>query len=182
MKILVVYYSKSGTARVCSELLKKELSNHEVMLCGPDRYGEITGSFDEYDAVILGSSVRMGKMGKPFKKFVSLNAERLAAIPHAVFVVSADSELFLEYAQKNIPSAVLDSAIDVCYFGGRLMPENHKGIERLFVKLLRDRYNGFNDDNDTETSKILPTISEPSISQLADHVVRYISDRGAHAD
>lgn len=175
MKVLVVYYSKSGTARDCAELLEKQLPTVKTTLCRPNKNGEIPVSVSDFDAIVIGSSVRMGRMAKPFGKFLDMNKEKIVRIPHAVFVVCAEAELFEEYAKDNIPKSILDSACDVAYFGGRLAVENHKGLERFFVKMMRNRFNSAYDDNDYESSKSLPTISEPTIAQLADKILKELT-------
>lgn len=165
MKILIAYYSKSGTAKTCAELLSRELTNHTVELAdlslsSPDPA--------EFDAVAVGSSVRMGKLGKPFIKFVSENRDIIMSKPHGFFVCGADSEAYLEYVQKTVDRELVSSAFDVSYFGGELRPEKHKGLEKLAVKMMRESYTAVSDTDDSESVAALPTIAEPTIAQFAD--------------
>lgn len=165
MKILIAYYSRSGTARTCAELLGRELSNHTVEL------SDLSSEFpnpEVFDAVVIGSSVRMGKLGKSFIKFVSENANTLASKPHGFFVCGADPDLYSEYIRKAISESLIASAFDVSYFGGELRPEKHKGLEKIAVRIMRDSYTDASDTNDSESASALPTISEPTIAQFAD--------------
>lgn len=174
MKILIAYYSKSGTARTCAELLGRELSNHKAELA------DLSLSFPdpaEFDAIVVGSSVRMGKLGKPFIKFVSESGNVLASKPHGFFVCGADSDSYSDYIRKAVDESLVDSAFEISYFGGELRPEKHKGLEKIMVKIMRDSYTDSSDTNDSESASALPTISEPTIAQFADKLKKSMLDR-----
>lgn len=173
MKILIAYYSKSGTARTCAELLGRELSNHKVELA------DLSVTFPdpaEFDAIVVGSSVRMGKLGKPFVKFVSELGNALKNKSHGFFVCGADPDSYSEYIRKAINGSLIASAFDVSYFGGELRPEKHKGLEKIAVRIMRDSYTDASDTNDSESASALPTISEPTIAQFADKLKKSMLD------
>jgi len=54
MRILIGYASKTGTAKICAEMLCEELRGQEVTVADLEREQP---SLQEYDVVILGASV-----------------------------------------------------------------------------------------------------------------------------
>ena len=72
MKILIVYSTHGGVTKKCAEMLGAELEEHNEIRYVNAREEEIPAPAD-YDAVVLGSAIRMENMDKKIKKYVKEN-------------------------------------------------------------------------------------------------------------
>ena len=168
MKILIAYSSKHGTTKRCAEMLGKELSGScQVSLC--DVRAEDIPSPDGFDAVILGSSVRMARISKKIKKYMKINIEKLNAMPCAVFLCCGFPDEFDEYLRTELPDGFEPSYGAHC-FGGELKPQNVKGFERFLVKSIR-RSITEHDFEDGNYKGMLPEILPEHIAILAGRIL-----------
>jgi menaquinone-dependent protoporphyrinogen oxidase len=128
-KVLVVYATRSGTTQQIAEsvgaLLDKAGFNAEV-----HRVNE-AGSLDGYDAVVVGTAVRAGRLMAEAVRFVRKNREKLGTLPVAAFAVCLTAkddtpenrkavEAYLAPLRKEIPlvsEAVLAGAIHYARLG-----------------------------------------------------------------
>ena len=80
MKLLIAYTSKNGVAKRCAEMLEKTLSKTanidvvDLLVNTPDP--------SEYDAVVLGGSIRFGSFNKKLKVFLKNNKEIPLRVTH----------------------------------------------------------------------------------------------------
>ena len=72
MKTVICYASKSGTARECAKKLKTLLS--DAVLCDIEKE---KATLSEYDCIVVGGSIRMGKLHKATANFIAKNKELL---------------------------------------------------------------------------------------------------------
>lgn len=113
MKILITYASKSGAARECSLLLQKELSGSTVF----DLNHGIP-ALDDYDMIVIGSGVRMGKIYKPVKNFIRENQEVLLKKQTVYFLCNAYPDTIQKTIKSNFAPELIDSANCIESFGG----------------------------------------------------------------
>lgn len=113
MNVLIAYATKSGAAKECSLLLQKELSgsalfnlNHEIP------------SLDDYDVIVIGSGVRMGKLYKPARNFIRANQAMLLKKRTVYFLCNAYPDTFQKTINTNFVPELIDSAICIESFGG----------------------------------------------------------------
>lgn len=174
MKILIAYDSKTGTAKECAELLARHFSQHTLALVD---LREGRPAILDYDFVILGGYVRMGKFSKNMSSFIKDEKDSLMKIGHAFFICCCIPDEAEGYICKNISKELRDSAVIADNFGGELRPERHRGIEKLFVKLAR-KYMQTNDDvNCPNEFKTLPAILPDSISHFADKIKESFAEK-----
>ncbi|MBQ9802304.1 MAG: hypothetical protein IJW51_04465 [Clostridia bacterium] len=162
MKILIAYASKTGNAREMCELLASLLTRHEVTLADLASTPNISPA--AFDHVVLGGSVRMGKLHRPLRAYLKAEGEALVAVPHTLFLCCAFADQFENYAEMLYPKALLESADEVVYFGGELNTAKQRGLDKLLVRMMR---NSILESEDDEA--MLPGL-------LPEHV-RLLSDR-----
>ncbi|MDT2396020.1 flavodoxin domain-containing protein, partial [Enterococcus avium] len=85
-KVAVVYSSKSGTTKICAEYIAAQIVGSQLI-----NLNEVIPDISAYDAVLIGSGIRMAKMYKPVKKFLALKfqvqvSHLLKFIGYLVFV------------------------------------------------------------------------------------------------
>ncbi|MBN2219786.1 MAG: flavodoxin domain-containing protein [Kosmotogaceae bacterium] len=132
MKTAIIYSTRSGTAEKCSEKLSKMLSGESVVInikkvSSPD--------LSEYDAVIVGASIRIGKVQKEITEFVQKNLETLKEKRLGVFLcMGAGEESFSDYLSQNFPKEFLDKCTAKGFFGGEFNLERLGFLSRMMLK------------------------------------------------
>ena len=164
MRIAIVYATKSGTTAECAARLAEELKNYTPKLF---EIGVEEPDLSEFDTVILGFSIRMGKALKKARRYMQVHADQLEKKSVAYFICCGFVDCFEEYAEKCIPKNLRERAVDVACLGGSLDPKRVKGFDRIVVKAVRNEILGGGDNADQRKDMVLPTVMPENISQLA---------------
>lgn len=141
MKALVIFGTRYGTAKEISEkiveILKDE--NLEVDLINSDDKTNL--AVDNYDLVVVGSGIKMGKWTKNTLNFLKKNRKKLSNRKVALFVScgAANEEKNKAEAQEkyldNVATKYLDSEpISTGLFGGIYDPNADHGLLYKLVK------------------------------------------------
>lgn len=162
MRILIAYASKSGTARAAAELLAAHLQGQEVTVTDLEKNHTVSGDFDH---IVVGGSVRMGKAHKALRRFLKENGAEIAAVPHTLFLCCGIPEQFENYLRRTFSPDLLDSAEDAVYFGGELDVSKQKGFDKWVARMIR---NAIRDSEDDEAG--LPGLLPEHVRMLADRL------------
>ena len=167
MKIAIIYTTVGGTTKECASLLKRELNNHDVELF---EIGKNEPEISDFDAVVLGFPIMMGRAYKPARKYIKAHREELKRADSAYYICCGFVDCFEDYAEKCIPVDLGERAIDVACLGGSLDPKRVKGFDRFIVKAVRNEILGGGENADQRKDMVLPTVMPENISQLADKI------------
>ena len=129
-RILIAAASKTGTARRCAALLADRLPNGWAEVCNLEQKQP---SPADYDLVVVGGSVRMGRLHKAARQYLRSNQMVLQAMPAAYFVCNCFVEQTQAILQNNIPSVLLRAAICADSFGGVMELDAQRGIDRVIA-------------------------------------------------
>jgi menaquinone-dependent protoporphyrinogen oxidase len=113
MNVLIAYATKSGATKECSLLLQKEFPGSALI-----DLNHTIPSLDNYDVIIIGSGVRMGKLYKPVRSFIRKNQTVLLKKKSAYFLCNAYPDTFQKTVKTNFTPELIDSAICIESFGG----------------------------------------------------------------
>lgn len=163
MKILIAYASKTDTAKNCAHYLQSLLEGVQSDIA------DLEQAFPdpaEYDAVILGSSVRFGRIRPVMKRFLKQYEKALGEIPHGLFLCCGFGHTFDEYAERQFSARLRDTAFAVMNFGGLLKLEKASVWERFFLYRVRCMIRETEID-DMEYTPTLPGILPENISRMA---------------
>ena len=164
MKIAIVYTTKGGTTRECAELVRRELTGHEVsifkMRDNPD--------LAPYDIIIVGFPIRMAKPCREARKYMKNNAAALGEKKTAYYMCCGFIDCAEEYAEKALPKNLRESAMTVTCLGGSLDPSRFRGWDKFVVKSVRSEILGGGENGEQRDDMCLPTILDENIAQLAD--------------
>ena len=163
MKILIAFAGKTGCSAEMCRLLASLLPRHEVTVAD---LAETAPVLQNFDHVVLGGSVRMGRLHRALRRYLKENGAALAALPHTLFLLCAYPDQFENYAEMLYPAAVLESADELLYFGGELnVSRQHRLVDKLLVRMMR---NSILESEDDEAA--LPGLLPEHVRALADRL------------
>lgn len=162
MRILIAYAGKSGTAKKGAFLLASMLSRHDVTVADLENMHPVAGDF-EY--IVLGGSIRMGKAHKALRRYLADNAEAICSVPHTLFLCCGFAEQFENYLESTFDAALLESAEDAVYFGGELDVSRQRGLDKLLARFMR---NAIRESSEDEI--VLPGFLPEHVRVLADRL------------
>lgn len=163
MKILIAYAGKTGTAAECAEILQNELSGAEVSVADLSKEHPDP---DAFDVVIVGGSVRYGKLPKTLRAYLLERQTELETALHGLFLCCGSGHDFEDYRDRLFPQGLTDSAFAVLNFGGRLKLKNAGVLERILLHAWRSRIR----ENEMEAGEYTPTLPDilpENISRMA---------------
>lgn len=139
-RVLVVYASGSGCAKTVADTITAALQSRAVQV------DEWPAAEDPdpaaYDAVVVGSGIRLGRWHDSVREWVADNATVLRARPVAFFTVcmtmATHPERVVEVRGYTDPLAELTGVrpVDVGTFAGWNEPRRFGFLERLFLRSL----------------------------------------------
>ena len=135
MKILIAYDSGNGTVKTAVERLSASLSpKFEVVAIS---LADSTPNPADYDLIVVGASVRFGKLRAAARKYLKQFEEILAQKPLGLFFCCGITEEQEYYAKKLFPAHLQNAAFAVSFFGGSLNLQGLGFFEKLVVRSMR---------------------------------------------
>ena len=166
MKILIAYGTRNGTVAKCVERLKERLSDKEVNAVCLEKESVDPS---EYSIVVIGSSVRFGKLRPCVKSFLKNHERVLLQKRVALFLCCAESRDYDYFTEKLFSDQLRNHAFDLAYFGGSLHREGLSFFDKIIVNAMRERL--FEEGMDEgEYSATLPVILPENIDRMADSI------------
>ena len=129
-KRMIVYASKTGTTKDCALELQSYLGQADMY----DLRHGIPYVTDDYDTVILGSSIRMGNIQRRAKKFIVQNKVALFRVDLAFLSATVPLILPMISLRQTSPPGLLRHASVISSFGGDCSLEKQHGLSRLILK------------------------------------------------
>jgi menaquinone-dependent protoporphyrinogen oxidase len=152
MRVLIAYGTTEGQTARISEYLAEVIRDHGHEAYAVDIKGSGAPEPDDYDAVIVGASIHMGKHEDYVRDFVRENRDALERLPSAFFSVSLAAHDDTEEAEGYIEEFVQETGWHpsmVGLFGGALLYTQYGFIKRYVMKRIA-RHKG---SPDTDTSR-----------------------------
>lgn len=156
MKTLVVYATKYGCTEKCAKMLAERLAG-EVDLYNLKDINNI--DLVQYEKVIIGGSVYIGRIRKEISEFCSKNLGILKEKKLGLFICcmrqgeTAETEL-----KSSFPEEILAIAAAKEYFGGEFIFKNMSFMDRFIAKKVSK--------SDKDTS----TVSTENINKFAEYI------------
>ena len=167
-KILIVYASKTGSTKTAAELLLRALSGRDVTLCAVEDAASDPGA---YDVVVMGSSIRYGKMLRPMREYLAKWDTVLSQKQTGYFLLCGFPDSMDEYYDKVLTEAQRERAFALACFGGEMVPAHATNLwDKLILKIQRDNILGGGANGDQREDMVLPTISEENIAVFASNL------------
>ena len=134
MKILVAYDSGNGTVKTAVEYMLKSLSNLDITTVA---LTESVPCLNDFDVVVVGTSVRFGKLRKAARAFLKAQEDILVQKKLGLFFCCGLTEEQDYYAKKLFSKALTDVAFQLSFFGGSLNTEGLSFWDKRIVKAMR---------------------------------------------
>lgn len=139
MKTLIVYGTKYGCTKRCSELLKSFLNDDVVIL--PVK--NIKVNLNDYDTVFVGGSVYMGKIQKEVTRFCKHNEKLLLQKKLGLYACCYTSKDTDEFLRTLFPPQLITHASYITTVGGEMDYLKMNFIYRKMFQVLK-KIDGFN--------------------------------------
>jgi menaquinone-dependent protoporphyrinogen oxidase len=143
-KILVTYATLHGSTAEVAEAIAAQLRSRGLAadVMPVTEAAGMNGALAEYDAVVLGSAIRMGQWLAPARKFVEQHATTLQQKPLALFTVHMLNREENEAAETQrdayvAPLHALVTPQHEAFFGGRIEFRRFNLFEKLIAKVVK---------------------------------------------
>lgn len=148
-KVLVVYGSKSGCTVGVAEKIAETLAatGAAVEVVAAEKAGDAR----DYDAVVVGSGVRMGQWHEPVRSWVAANASALATTPTAFYtccLTLARSPEKTDEVRAYTDTLIAETGVtpvDIGLFAGWNEPKRFSLLERMIMKAMKAPVGDFRD-------------------------------------
>ena len=132
MKTLILYASATGTSEKCALKLSELIPGSETV----DIHKSIPDP-NGYDRIIIGGSIRAGKISKKLAEYVDNTLPVLLTKELGVFVCCGDESKANGYMVENFPGELIMKAKKCACFGGEYNIKNAHGIDKLILRLIK---------------------------------------------
>ena len=131
MKNCILFTTKHGSTEKTALLLKEKLKAETDIINLKDvKKPDISN----YDTVILGASIYIGKIQKQMRKFIKDNLNELLKKNIALFIMAGQKEKAQETLYNAYPSKLFDHAFSKEYFGYEMILEKMNFLEKAATK------------------------------------------------
>jgi menaquinone-dependent protoporphyrinogen oxidase len=151
--VLVAYGTTEGQTAKIAEYIADVVRSHGFEADAVDIKETHDLAPEDYDGVIVGASIHMGKHDKQVVKFVAKHRDVLDRLPSAFFSVSLAAHGDTEEAQSYVEQLEKDTAwvpARVALFGGALLYTHYGFVKRHIMKKIAHDKPG---DLGTDTSR-----------------------------
>lgn len=135
MKTLIIYMSNYGTTEKVAETISELLGYNVCRTVNLSK--EKAPDLSSYETVIIGGSVRMGRIQKKITAFCEDNIEELKNKEVGLFMCCLDRENQQKEFEDSYPSELIRHATATSIFGGELHFDKMNFIEKMMVKAVR---------------------------------------------
>ena len=169
MKVLIIYATRGGASREAAKMLADRIGRRaEVALYD---INEAPPSPNNFDVVVIGGSIRVGKLNKKLKAYIKEHVTTISSMPSAVFICCGISKDFEDYKTMQLPRQLICS-LGVEHFGGQLKPDRLKGLDKIIVKIMRENIITQDPDISDSDREELPELLPDTIYALAERICR----------
>lgn len=133
MKTIIIYATKYQSTKNAAEQLAKYIEGE----CDVINISQsAVPNLDDYSAVVLGSSIRMGLVNKKIRQFAESHLPELKSKTVAVFLTGGSDESVQDCYKKNFSAEFITKSRDCVYAGGVIDPSLYKGFDKFIVSMV----------------------------------------------
>lgn len=156
MKTLIIYGTKHGSAKKCSEILKGKIKGDVTVV---NAVKDNIPDLSMFDTIIVGGSIYMGNVQKEIKEFCLKNSSVLKNKRVGLFICCMNKENTDAQLNNAFPKELLDSAICKDSFGGEFIFKTMNFMERFIVKKISKTDKDISEINDKNIDEFVGKIN-----------------------
>lgn len=162
MKRILLYGSKHETTKEVANDIMQSVPDVEVQ-----EASKFNGNINQYDLVIIGSPLYIGKMNKDcIKVLKEIHSPETKVI---LFLLGLAKDKWQESVEQNIESCTL-SMIYSCFIGGKLRFPNMGFMEKTIIKMVNKEAHFI---NDIDIKKEYDLLDYTEIDKLKKEIQKY---------
>lgn len=152
MNTLIVYGTKYGCTEKCADMLAKKLEG-KADIQNLKNMKDI--DLSQYDSIIVGGSIYIGRIQKEVSDFCTNNIEALKNKKLGLFICGMQEKELQTELNTAFPKELLSAAVVKECFGGQFILKNMSFMDKMVVKMV------------AKTDKDISNISEAAIDSFA---------------
>jgi len=133
MKTLILYATKYGAAR---EIAKRIAEKTDGAVIHDLKEGKIP-DLAEFDCVIIGSSIYIGKIRKEARAFIAANVDALCRKKVGLFISGSEPQSAEACIKSNFPDKLLNHAKAAAFLGGIFDPQKIGSFDRFLLRMAK---------------------------------------------
>jgi len=152
MKIAILYGTKYGSTEKVAELISKSIEDNykeesiDVELINLKEKNDINLDFD---VLIIGSSVYIGRIRKEVRKFLKKNKNTLMEKKLALFISGCNEEEGISQLYKIFPSELVKNSLSTAYILGEFKLDKMGFLDRKIAQsIIKGTEKEFKIDNE----------------------------------
>ena len=133
MRVLILYGSKTGTTESCALKIKEAMPGNDVSVVNLKK--RFKGALSDYDSVIVGTPLYMGKMSHHVERFYHEYGQAILNSKLHLFVCGlARGEEGVELLKKQVPPKIFSHATQVKQLGGDVLIDKLNPVYKFIMK------------------------------------------------
>lgn len=128
MKTLILYNSKNGATEKCAKYLADNSTDIDLF-----NINKFNGNLKDYNHILIGTPVYIGRYNKLIKAFISDNVNTLLDVDLSIFVSSMNKNETEEVVIANLSKEIIKHA-NIYHVGGAYYFEKLNWFYKLVVK------------------------------------------------
>ncbi|MHB9142378.1 MAG: flavodoxin domain-containing protein [Paludibacter sp.] len=158
MRSLIIYATKYGCVEKAANMLKSKM-NGEVFLVNITE--EKVPSLDDFDNVILGGSIYIGKIQKTLTNYIKSNLPFLLHKRIGLFICAGESEpVRTKELAEAFPAELFNHAAAKEVFGHELCYEKLNVLDKLIMRSIKGVTKSSSDLSEQKIENFAKTINE----------------------
>lgn len=158
MENLIIFTTKYGSVEKCAKILAKQLNVETKII---NLKTDVITKLDDFDKIILGGSIYIGKTQSEISKFAEENIEVLKSKIVGIFVNSGEPTA-KKYAQikNSFPAEIHDNAVAIGLFGDEISWEKCSFMDKLALRLIKKVKASYSNLDRKEISRFAKLMNE----------------------
>lgn len=149
MKTLILYATKYGATKEIAGRIAARIPGSTVC----DLKSSSIPSVSQFDCIILGSSLYVGKIRKEAKVFITRNTEALSEKKIGLFLSGLEPEHTKEFFANNFPEILFQNAKATAFLGGIYNPQKGSAFDKFLLKAAKKPAGSMNTVSDEEITR-----------------------------
>ena len=154
MKTLILYATKYGAAREIAQKIAQMIEGSEIH----DLKQAGIPPLSEFDCVIVGSSIYVGKIRKEARAFIAENTDALCGKKVGLYLSGLEPENAEAYFKNNFPEKLLNHSTVTAFLGGISDPKKAGAFDKFMLKAVK------------APTDYMSTISDDEIKRFAEEL------------